>query len=124
MAGVQQWMRVYKPNGSVHLVLLANKDFYLKQNANLLMGPEPRRDLLMQFEELTPEENQAEHDRVMVEAARQSKKSKKLQDAALAASIATGGGNVGVSSDVVAELIRQNTELMNQLTKKNGKATV
>lgn len=120
---MQQWIRVIKPNGTEHIVPAGNKDFYLKHNAALLMGANPRRDLLLTIETLTPAENQAENDRVQIEADRQSKQSKKLRQAAYAANVAQSGGN-GMSNDTIAELIKQNSELMNQIKElSNGKKT-
>ena len=120
---MQQWIRVIKPNGTEHIVPAVNRDFYLKHNANLLMGSNPRKDLLLTIETLSPAENEAENNRVIVEGDQQSKKSKKLRQAAYAANVAQGGGG-GMSNDTIAKLIEQNSELMNQIKElSNGQKT-
>ena len=120
---MQKWIRVIKPNGTEHIVPAGNREFYLKHNAALLMGANPRRDLLLTIETLTPAENAAENDRIQIEADKQSKQSKNLRKAAYAANVAQNGGG-GMSNDTIAELIKQNSELMNQIKElSNGKKT-
>lgn len=121
----QKWIRLVKPNGSTHIVPASNKAFYLKHNASLLMGPEPRPDLQIFIQDLTPEENEAENRRILDEGTAQSKKSRKLRDAALAASVAVSnnGGNQ-VSQEAINALIQQNNMLIEQLKNvNNGKKT-
>lgn len=123
MAGMQQkWIRAYKPNGTMHVVPAANKNFYLKHNESLLMGSNPRRDLLLHIEDMTPEENEAENRRILDEGTAQSKKAKKFKDAALAASV--GAQSSSATNDVLAELLRQNQELINTIkNQSDGKKT-
>jgi hypothetical protein len=120
---MQQWIRVIKPNGTEHIVPASNRDFYLKHNAALLMGSNPRKDLLLTIETLSPAENAAENNKILIEADNQSQKSKKLRQAAYAANVAQNGGG-GMSNDTIAELIKQNSELMNQIKElSNGQKT-